>query len=58
MSVQVLLVLFFFVIVVVLFRSVFEKDQVGDASISFSTWPVFQVLLRGPAPKKRPMISG
>ena len=45
MSVQVLLVLFFFVIVVVVFRSVFEKDQVGDASISFSTWPVFQVLL-------------
>ena len=45
MSFQVLLVLFSFVIVVVLFRSVFEKHQVGDASISFSTWPVFHVLL-------------
>ena len=45
MSFQVLLVLFFFVIVVVLFRSVFEKHQVADASISFSTWPVFHVLL-------------
>ena len=46
MSVQVLLVFLFFVIVtVVLLRSVFEKDEVGDASISFSTWPVFQVPL-------------
>ena len=41
MSVQVLL---FFVIVFV-FRSVFEKDEVGDASTSFSAWPLFQVLL-------------
>ena len=45
MSVHVLLVFFFFVIVCVLLRSVFEKDEVGDASISFSTWPVFQVPL-------------
>ena len=46
MSVHVLLVFRFFVIVtVVLLRSVFEKDEVGDASISFSTWLVFQVPL-------------
>ena len=46
MSVHVLLFFFFFVIVVALLRSVFEKDEVGDASISFSTWPVFQVPLK------------
>ena len=47
MSVQVLLIffVFFLVIVVVLLRSVFEKDEVGDESISFSRWPVSQVLL-------------
>ena len=41
MSVEVLS----FVIVVVLQRSVFEEiDEVGDESISFSTWSVFQAL--------------
>ena len=46
MSVQVLLFGFFLsLLLVYVDRSVFEKDEVGDASIGFSTWPVFQVLL-------------
>ena len=43
MTFQVLLVFFFHYCV--LLRSAFEEDEVGDASISFSTWSVFQVLL-------------
>ena len=35
----------FFFVSVVVFRSVFEKDEVGDVSTSFCTWPLFQVLL-------------
>ena len=46
MSFQFLLVFcFVFFHYCVLLRSAFEGDEVGDASISFSTLSVFQVLL-------------
>ena len=45
MSFQFLLVFFFFFHYCVLLRSAFEGDEVGNASMGFSTWSVFQVLL-------------